>query len=136
MKSFVKEFKEFALRGNVVDLTIGIVVGGAFTKVMNSLVTDIIMPVLSIFIGSIEITDLSFAVKQIGGDVTVNIRYGVLLNVIINFIIIALAVFIAIKAVNKLKRTTPNKEDIEREELLLLREIRDSLQGKDNGTSI
>lgn len=126
------------MRGNVIDLTIGIVVGGAFTKVINSLVNDLIMPGISVLIGSVDIGDLSIPIPQVGTDSVVYIRYGLFLNAIINFLIIALAVFVAIKAVNKLKRMngeaeekkSEEKEKQEREEITLLREIRDSLKGR------
>ena len=142
MKKFFQEFKEFAMRGSVVDLTIGIVVGGAFTKVINSLVNDLILPGFSVLIGSIDISQLTIEVPQVGTDTVVYINYGIFLNAIINFIIIALGVFVAIKAANKLKRNDKEEEAKEekikvREEVLLLREIRDSLKGKDqHGNSL
>lgn len=94
MKSFLKEFKEFAMRGNVMDMAIGIVIGGAFTAIVTSLVGDIISPLL----GSIGTKDLSALVAKING---VDVKYGAFIMAVVNFIIIAFVVFVMVKAMNK-----------------------------------
>ena len=91
-----KEFKEFAMRGNVIDLAIGIIIGGAFQKIVNSLVNDIIMPFISLLTGKVDFSNLTITIG------TVNINYGVFITTIINFIIIALSVFLLVKYINKL----------------------------------
>jgi len=93
-----KEFKEFAMRGNVMDLAIGVVIGGAFQKIVNSLVNDIIMPAISILTGKVDFSDLMFKV----GDVSIN--YGTFITTILNFIIIAFSIFLLVKYINKLHK--------------------------------
>jgi len=93
-----KEFKEFALRGNVMDLAIGIIIGGAFQKIVNSLVNDIIMPSISILTGKVDFSDLTISI----GTITIN--YGTFITNIINFVIIAFSVFLLVKYINKLNR--------------------------------
>ncbi len=115
-----KEFKTFAVKGNVVDLAIGLVIGGAFTKIVNSLVNDIIMPPIGALLGNFDLTDLYILLRQgkaaaapyatlaaakEAGAVTLNV--GVLINAILNFIIIAIALFFVIKGINKLKGEKP-----------------------------
>ena len=91
-----KEFKEFAMRGNVMDLAIGIIIGGAFQKIVNSLVNDIIMPFISLLTGKVDFSNLAISI----GDI--NINYGIFITTIINFIIIAFSVFLLVKYINKL----------------------------------
>jgi len=93
-----KEFKEFAMRGNVIDLAIGVVIGGAFQKIVNSLVNDIIMPAISLLTGKVDFSDLVFKV----GDISIN--YGTFITTIINFIIIAFSIFLLVKYINKLHK--------------------------------
>ncbi len=110
-----KEFKEFIMRGNVIDLAVGIVIGAAFGAVVNSLVKDIIMPPIGLLLGKINFTDLfinlsgtpysSLAAAQQAGAATIN--YGLFINTIINFIIIALAIFFVVKGVNRLRKPAP-----------------------------
>ncbi len=109
---FISEFKEFAMKGNVLDMAIGIIIGAAFGGIVNSLVKDIIMPPLGLVLGKVNFTDLfisldgksyvSLAAAQAAGAPTIN--YGVFINTIINFIIVALAIFIVIRKVNAMKR--------------------------------
>lgn len=138
--SFVQEFKEFAMRGNVVDLAVGVVIGGAFGKIVTSLVQDVIMPPLGAVLGGVDFKQLylnlssqSFATLAEAEKAGVPlIKYGAFIQSIVDFTIIAFAIFLAVKAINRLKRQEeapaaaeppPTPEDI-----LLLREIRDALK--------
>ena len=129
MKKFMDEFKQFIARGNVMDMAVGVIIGGAFSAITTSLINDIIMPILGIFTSSISFAELSFTVN---GAV---IAYGNFIQAILNFIIMALVVFCMIKAMNKLhrkKEETP-QEDTPPEptnEEKLLAEIRDLLKEK------
>lgn len=103
--SFVSEFKEFINRGSVVDLAIGVAVGGAFTAIANSLVNDIIMPVTSLLVGGLDFTTLAIDVPNFfGADTTAHIAYGNFIQNVINFLIIALAIFLIVRTMNKLNR--------------------------------
>ena len=121
----VKEFKEFISRGNMMDLAIVVIIGAAFTAIVNSLVKDLINPLIGLFIGKIDLSNLKFTI----GEAT--FKYGSFLNAVINFLIIALVVFFLIKLVNKI---TPKKEVEEdpapTNEEIYLRQIRDLLQEK------
>lgn len=125
MKSFIDEFKAFAIRGNSLDLAIGVVIGAAFGAITNSLVDDIIMPPLGFLIGGINFSELAFVVGE-----GVAIQYGLFIQAVVNFVIIAFALFLVVKAVNNLAR----KEEAQAEppkksaELTVLEEIRDSLK--------
>ncbi|MDU2826255.1 MAG: large conductance mechanosensitive channel protein MscL [Clostridium perfringens] len=115
-----KEFKEFAMKGNVIDLAIGVVIGGAFGKIVTSLVNDIIMPVIGSLVGKVDFSNLyinlsgqqfnSLQEAQAAGAATIN--YGLFLNNLINFLIIAFSIFIVIKQINKLKNFTMKKEEV------------------------
>ena len=128
------EFKEFISRGNVIDMAVGVVVGGAFTKIVNSLVEDILTPIVNMLTGKADVTDLSVSI----GSATLN--YGVFLQSIINFLIIAGSVFLMVKAMNTLRDMTFKKKEEEEapEEVQdptqeeLLTEIRDLLKEKEN----
>lgn len=140
MKKFMKEFKEFALKGNVFDMAVGIIIGGAFGKIVASLVADIFMPFLSLLMGNFNIATAKLVLKPgvIAADGTVEvaeiaIAYGAFLNNIIDFIVIALVIFAMIKSINAMRRKEEaepeeEKEEEPSEEILLLREIRDSLK--------
>ena len=131
---FIKEFKTFAMRGNVIDMAVGIIIGGAFGKIVSSFVADVIMPPLGILIGSVNFTDLSITLKQASGEVAaVTLNYGKFIQSVVDFIIIAFAIFAVIKAMNSLKKKEeaapapppePSKQEI------LLTEIRDALVKK------
>ena len=124
-----KEFKEFISKGNVLDLAVGVIVGGAFGKIVTSLVDDIIMPIIGLIIGGIDFSGLSLKI----GDATV--KYGMFIQNVVNFLITAFSIFLVVKAVNKMRRIKPEKEEAPAEpqktnEEILLTEIRDLLKNK------
>lgn len=103
--SFLKEFREFAMRGNVVDLAVGVIIGAAFGKIVSSLVADIIMPPLGLLIGGIDFKQFAVTLRDARGDVpAVVMHYGVFIQNVFDFIIVAFAIFMAIKLMNKLNR--------------------------------
>lgn len=124
-----KEFKTFAMRGNVIDLAIGVIIGGAFGKIVSSLVEDMIMPPLGLLTSGIDMSQLQItlqAATQTQAAVTIN--YGVFINSVINFLIISFVIFFLVRQINRVQKqeeATPAKPN---EEILLLREIRDALQ--------
>lgn len=122
----IKEFKEFISKGNVIDLAVGVIIGGAFSKIVSSLVNDIIMPLIGIVIGGINLTNLTLKL----GDATVN--YGVFLQNILDFLIVALCIFIFVKIINKFnrKKETPPAPLKKDDKTILLEEIRDLLKKK------
>lgn len=124
MKGLAADFKAFALRGNIIDLAVGVVIGGAFGAIVTSLVGDIIMPIVGILTGGIDFSGLSYKV----GDST--IAYGKFLQAAFVFAIVAWALFILIKAINVLKKKEETKPAAPAEEVILLREIRDSLKDR------
>lgn len=127
MKNFIEEFKAFAIRGNVVDLAVAVVIGTAFGKIVTSLVENIIMPSIGLLLGGANFTTWSL---HLGGEV--EIRYGMFIQSIFDFTIIALAIFVAIKIMTRLQLREEEKKAEKpkevSEEVLLLREIRDSLR--------
>ncbi len=137
--SFIKEFKEFAMRGNVIDLAVGVIIGGAFGKIVDSLVKDIVMPIVGRIVGGVDFRHLYVnlgsgtydsleAAEKAGAPL---VKYGAFINTAIDFLIIAFAIFVAIKAINKLKRSEPApaaEPAPEPEDVKLLREIRDALK--------
>jgi large conductance mechanosensitive channel len=130
IKTFLGEFKEFALRGNVIDLTVGVVIGTAFNNIVNSLVNNIIMPMLSIILGRVNISSLRFQINPLikGWDVII-VPYGGFLQALLNFLIISFSIFVTIKLMSRLRRKEPEKEEAKlsaSEELLT--EIRDLLK--------
>jgi large conductance mechanosensitive channel len=139
--SIVKEFREFAVKGNVVDLAVGVIIGAAFGKIVDSLVKDMIMPPIGLLLGKVDFSNLfailregaqpgpylSVEAAQKAGAVTFN--YGVFINTVISFTIVAFAVFLLIRAINRLKQQEEAKPPAAPpEEVVLLREIRDSLR--------
>ncbi|CZE49405.1 large-conductance mechanosensitive channel protein MscL [Campylobacter geochelonis] len=132
--SFVKEFKEFAMRGNVMDMAVGVVIGGAFGKIVSSLVGDVIMPVVGVLTGGVDFTDLKITLKDaVGEAAAVTINYGTFIQTIVDFLIIAFCIFIVIKGINKLKREEPKAPEAPAapaEDVVLLTEIRDLLKNK------
>lgn len=125
MKKFLEEFKAFAMRGNVMDLAVGVIVGGAFSSITNSLINDIIMPIVGIFVSEASFADLSVSV---GGAV---ITYGNFIQAILNFVILAFVVFCMVKAVNRVahkKEEAPPPPPAPSNEEKLLTEIRDLLK--------
>lgn len=130
--SFIKEFKEFAVRGNVIDMAVGVVIGSAFGKIVSSLVSDVMMPVIGVITGGVNFTDFKIVLKEAHEEVAaVTLNYGSFIQTTIDFIIIAFCIFVAIKAINKLKREKPKAEEAPKEpseDIKLLREIRDALK--------
>lgn len=137
----LKEFKEFALKGNVLDMAVGVVIGAAFGKIVDSLVKDVIMPPIGLLMGGVDFTNMFAVLKQgttAGPYATVEIaqkagavtwNYGVFINTIISFVIVAFAIFLLLKAYNKTKSEAPPAAPAPPpEDVLLLREIRDSLR--------
>lgn len=122
----IKEFKEFISKGNIIDLAVGVIIGKAFSQIVSSLVNDIIMPLIGIVIGGINLTKLTLKL----GDATVN--YGVFLQNILDFLIVALCIFIFVKIINKFnrKKETPPAPPKKDDKTILLEEIRDLLKKK------
>lgn len=133
MKSFFAEFKKFALRGNAIDLAIGVVIGAAFTAITNSLVTNIITPPLSLLTRGINFADLAFAIPTTDAS----IQYGVFIQAIITFIITAFALFLLVRLINRLTALARKEQEqgiaepaAKSPEVMVLEEIRDALKNK------
>ncbi|HEX4503178.1 MAG TPA: large-conductance mechanosensitive channel protein MscL [Scandinavium sp.] len=134
--SIIKEFRDFAMRGNVVDLAVGVIIGAAFGKIVSSLVADIIMPPLGLLIGGVDFKQFAVTLRDAQGDVpAVVMHYGIFIQNIFDFVLVAFAIFMAIKVINKLNRKkeepataapAPTKEEI------LLTEIRDLLRDQNS----
>jgi large conductance mechanosensitive channel len=136
----LKEFREFAVRGNVVDMAVGIIIGAAFGKIVDSLVKDVIMPPIGLLLGKVDFSNLFMVLRegaqpgpyfsvdaaQKAGAVTFN--YGIFINTVITFVIVAFAVFLLIRVINKIRAQEEKKPAATPEEIALLREIRDSLK--------
>jgi large conductance mechanosensitive channel len=130
--SMASEFKAFAMRGNVIDMAVGIVIGAAFGKIVSSFVADVLMPPLGILLGGVNFSDLAITLKEAGeGTEAVLINYGVFIQTVVDFTIIAFAIFLVVKAMNSVKKEEaavpaappePSKEEV------LLTEIRDALR--------
>jgi|SRR5580698_6454586 large conductance mechanosensitive channel len=125
--SFTSEFKEFAMKGSVIDLAVGVVIGGAFGKIVASLVADVVMPALSPLIGSVNFTDLAVRISTDAAGKPVLLKYGSFLQTAFEFIVIALCIFIVIKGINRLKRPAPAAPAPPTKTEALLQEIRDLL---------
>jgi large conductance mechanosensitive channel len=134
--SFFKEFREFAMRGNVVDLAVGVIIGAAFGKIVSSLVADIIMPPLGLLIGGIDFKQFAWTLKEAVGDTpAVVINYGAFLQNVFDFVIVALAIFMMIKLLNNLhkkKEEAPAAPAEPTKEEVLLGEIRDLLKERNS----
>ena len=138
--SFVSEFKEFAMKGNVIDLAVGVIIGAAFSKIVDSVVNDLIMPVIGRIVGKVDFSNLFIALADIPAGVPPTLdalkkagvpvlAYGNFLTILLNFIILAFVIFIMVKQINRLKRQAPAAPSAAPpEEILLLREIRDQLR--------
>ena len=131
----MSEFKDFAMRGNVVDMAVGIVIGGAFGKIVSSFVADVLMPPIGLLLGNVDFSDLAVTLRAAAeGAQAVTLRYGVFIQTVIDFVIIAFAIFMVVKAMNSLKKKEeaapppappePSKEEV------LLTEIRDALRSR------
>lgn len=125
----LKEFKEFAVKGNVMDMAIGIIIGAAFGKIVTSFVADIIMPPIGVLLGGIDFSGLMITLKK-ATDTTQAItwNYGLFINSVVDFLIISFSIFIAVRQINKFKKKEEAKPVKTPEDILLLREIRDSLK--------
>ncbi len=130
----MKEFKEFAMRGNVVDLAVGVVIGAAFGKIVSSVVADVIMPPVGLMLGGVEFTDMKAVLKEAVGETpAVTLNYGTFIQSCVDFLIIAFAIFVLVKGINSLKRKeadTPPPPAPPSPEQVLLGEIRDLLRAK------
>jgi large conductance mechanosensitive channel len=133
VKKLLDDFKNFAIKGNVLDLAIGVIIGGAFGKIVTSLVNDIIMPILGLVLGGLNFSYLKLVVrKSSSGDPGLTINYGQFIQSIIDFLIVSISIFIFIRLIEKFKKSSPEKELLaktSREEELLT-EIRDILKNK------
>lgn len=135
----LSEFKEFAMRGNVVDLAVGVVIGAAFGKIVSSLVSDVIMPPIGWLIGNIDFSELEWVLQAAGTAAdgseiaAVSIKYGLFLNAVVQFTIVTFAIFLVVKAINRLRNAAPPAPAAPpepSEEVKLLAEIRDALKAK------
>lgn len=143
MGGIIQEFKEFAVKGNVIDLAVGVIIGGAFGKIVDSLVGDVIMPIVGRIFGGLDFSNYFIALKEIPAGTIMTlaevkkagvpvIAYGSFITILLNFIILAFIIFMMVKQINRLKREEPAPAPAEPpptpEDIVLLREIRDSLK--------
>ena len=133
--SMLQEFKEFAMKGNVVDLAVGVIIGGAFGKIVSSFVGDVVMPLIGLAVGGVDFTKLGITLKEAVDEKTpaVMLNYGNFIQTVFDFTIVAFAIFMAIKMMNKMKKTAPAAPEAPpapTKEELLLTEIRDLLKAK------
>ena len=132
----LKEFKEFAMRGNVIDLAVGVVIGAAFGKIVTSLVDQIIMPLIGMITGGVDFSNMKWVLKPADASnpahkiAEVAVQYGAFINTLIQFIIIAFAIFLVVKAINRLTRREPAAPAATPADVVLLTEIRDLLKTK------
>ena len=143
--SLLKEFRDFAVRGNVIDLAVAVVIGGAFGKIVSSFVADVIMPPLGLLVGNVDFSDLAIVLREAeiveGGEeiAAVTLNYGGFIQVLVEFTIIAFAIFMVVKLINMLKRKeevadTPPPPTVNKQEVLL-EEIRDLLKNQSGNQS-
>ncbi len=139
--SFLKEFRDFAVKGNVTDMAIGVVIGTAFGKIVSSLVADVIMPLIGLCVGNVDFKDLSLTLKEaVNDEPGIVLNYGVFIQNVVDFVIIAFAIFLCIKVVVNLKNKVVKEDKAEEpaapapdpEDIVLLREIRDALKEKNS----
>ena len=125
-KGIIKEFKDFISRGNVIDMAVGVIIGAAFGKIVSSLVDNILMPIIGVALGGLDFTELAVTVGE------ANIEYGIFLQNVVDFVIVALCIFFIVKAMNKFKKKEEPKEEAPKksDEVVLLEEIRDLLKKK------
>jgi large conductance mechanosensitive channel len=132
IKIMIKEFKSFVMRGNVVDMAVGIIIGAAFGKIVSSFVKDVLMPPIGVAIGGVDFTSLKITLQEaVGETAAVTINYGNFIQTIVDFLIVAFAIFMAIKAMNSLKKKEEEKPEAPAEpsaDVKLLTEIRDLLK--------
>jgi large conductance mechanosensitive channel len=131
---FFQEFKKFAMRGNVVDLAVGIVIGAAFGRIVSSFVNDVLMPPIGLIVGGVDFSELSVTLREAAGETAaVTLNYGIFIQTVVDFLIIAFAVFMVIKGINSMQRrqeAAPEKAPVPTGEEVLLAEIRDILKTK------
>jgi large conductance mechanosensitive channel len=133
--SMLSEFKDFAMRGNVVDMAVGVVIGGAFKSVVSSFTNDVLMPPIGLLLGGVDFSSLAIPIKEAAGDAAaVSINYGVFVNTILDFLIIAFAIFLVVKAMNAAMpkpepEPAPAPPEPTKEEVLLT-EIRDAIRSR------
>ncbi|WPO99372.1 large-conductance mechanosensitive channel protein MscL [Pseudomonas sp. HR96] len=131
--SIISEFKAFALKGNVVDMAVGIIIGAAFGKIVSSLVGDVVMPPLGLLIGGVDFSDLAVTLKPAEGTTpAVILAYGKFIQTVIDFLIVAFAIFMGVKAINRLRHHEEAKPPAPSKEEVLLSEIRDLLKEQNN----
>ena len=134
MKKTLQEFKNFAIKGNAIDLAIGVVIGAAFGKIVSSLVSDIIMPPIGVLTGGVDFSSLAITLKTATEDAAaVTLNYGAFINNIIDFVIIAFSIFLVIRQVNRFNKKEEEKQKEKPktpEDIIILREIRDNLAKK------
>lgn len=139
--SMASEFREFAVKGNVVDLAVGVIIGGAFGKIVDSLVNDVVMPVIGRLVGGLNFADYFIALAPVPANIPQTLEavkkagvpvlaWGNFLTISLNFVILAFVIFLMVKQINRLKREAPAAPAAPKEEVVLLREIRDSLSRK------
>ena len=132
----ISEFKAFAVKGNVIDMAVGIIIGAAFGKIVSSFVGDVIMPPIGLLIGGVDFSDLAITLKAANGDIpAVVMAYGKFIQTIIDFVIVAFAIFMGVKAINRLKReedAAPTMPPVPTKEEVLLGEIRDLLKARND----
>jgi large conductance mechanosensitive channel len=139
--SMLSEFREFAVKGNAIDLAVGVIIGGAFGKIVDSIVNDLIMPIIGRFTGGLDFSNYFVALKDIPPNIPHTLdavkkagvpvfAYGNFVTILINFIILAFIIFLMVRKINELKRKQPAAPAAPPEEVVLLREIRDSLKGR------
>ena len=129
----LKDFKEFAFKGNVLDMAIGVIIGAAFGKIVTSLVNDLIMPIISILTGGINFTDLKYVITPAHGDVAENaVAYGSFIQNVVDFLIIAFCIFLFVRLIEKFKKKEEVKVEAPKkaDDVVLLEEIRDLLKAK------
>ncbi len=125
----LEEFKKFAMRGNVVDMAVGIIIGAAFGKIVNSFVNDILMPPIGLALGGVDFSNLAIVLKQATADTeAVAIRYGAFINIVLDFLIVAVAIFMVVKAMNSLQAPKEEAPAAPPQDIQLLTEIRDALK--------
>jgi large conductance mechanosensitive channel len=139
--SMLGEFREFAVKGNAIDLAVGVIIGGAFGKIVDSIVNDLIMPIIGRFTGGLDFSNYFVALKDIPPNIPQTLdavkkagvpvfAYGNFITILINFIILAFIIFLMVRKINELKRKEPAAPAAPPEEVVLLREIRDSLKSR------
>ncbi len=125
----LKDFKEFAVKGNVIDMAVGIIIGAGFGKIVSSFVSDVIMPPIGLLLGGIDFSHFVITLKKATDTApAVTLNYGIFVNTVIDFLIISFVLFLAIKQLNKFKKKEEKKPAEIKEEILILREIRDELK--------